>query len=216
MTWQSVSDVIKWLVPSGCNLSPSFVEGRLFFPLPNCLPYSSFKLPLFNCPRYPLPRDLFGNLCFWVFIRIGIWLAVRSLDCHAINQSISLQHQILCSLLHRPLFTKFFTPAEPLVFQPQNKPFSQLLPPFFSDFSLSFSPQLSHLPSNHKTNHFPNYYHHFLGRRGSRIGASLVLDDQLKWHIILTFRFRPILISIRGYGSRPDSLQLPKKSSEIG
>ena len=38
------------------------------------------------------------------------------------------QSNLLGSLLHRPLFTKFFTPAEPLV-------------------------------SNHKTNHFPNYFH---------------------------------------------------------
>ena len=43
MTWQSASDVIRWLVPSVRKLKsepPSFVEGRFFYPLPNCLPYS--------------------------------------------------------------------------------------------------------------------------------------------------------------------------------
>ena len=106
MTWQSVSDVIKWLVSNSCNLSPLICWGKIVLSAPKLPPILSFKSPLFNRPRYPLPRDLFGSLCFWVFIHGGIWLAVRSLDCHVINQSISLQHQILCSLLHRPLFIK--------------------------------------------------------------------------------------------------------------
>ena len=67
---------------------------------------------------------------------------------------------------------------------------SLLLRPLFIKFSLLTTKQII----SPATSTF------FLGRRGSRIGAVLVLNGQMSWHVILIFRIIPI--SKRGYRSR--------------
>ena len=72
---------------------------------------------------------------------------------------------------------------------------------FTDPFSLSYSAQLSQACFQPKAYHILSYYHIFLGRRGSRIGAIHVLNgqsDELRYYFV----FRIILISKRGYRSR--------------
>ena len=122
MTWQSVSDKIEVAV----IWVPSFVERRLFFPLPNCLPYSSF---IVHGSRYPFPRGYLVACAFECsYTTESGWLTVTS----SINQyQFNIRFSVVC---------------------------------LTDPFSLSFSPQLSPLFSNHKTNHFLNYSTNFFSQ----------------------------------------------------
>ena len=102
--------------------------------------------------------------------KIFLWLAVL----HHFNSIYEKWNLIISfvniSLLHRPLFIKF---------------------------SLLTTKQIISPASNTREKRTRTF---FLRRRGSRIGAVLVLNGQMTWHVILILRI--ILISKRGYRSR--------------